>query len=151
MLTLQRIAQLSALGAAVLVCTPAFAKDRCPKAVSDAIAKAQPVGKMISCKAETENGKAQYEVRVSASDGRKLEIDVSPEGAILQTEEPVAVDSVPQTVREAFAAKFPGMTATRAEKQTSADGTVTFELAFTDATKRREATFAADGKYIEEE
>src|SRR5205823_4435346 len=83
-----------------------------------------------------EDGKAQYEVKVAAPDGRKLEIDVSPEGALLQTEEPVAVNTVPQAVRVAFAAKFPGKTATRAEKQTSADGTVTFELAFADGAKR---------------
>ena len=146
-----RSSRVTALAVAVLSSAPAFAKDACPQAVADAVAKAQPAGKITSCKAETEDGKAQYEVKVASSDGRKLEIDVSPQGGILQTEEPVALDAVPQAVRDAFAAKFPGKSATRAEKQTSADGTVTYELAFASGTKRREVTFAADGKYVEEE
>jgi len=54
-------------------------------------------------------------------------------------------------VTSAFEAKYSGTKAARAEKQTKADGAVTYELAFEKGGKKHEATFWEDGKFKEEE
>lgn len=134
-----------------LLASPALAQAACPGPVTDAVAKAYPGGKTRSCRKEKENGQTQYEVKLTGSDGKALELDVSPEGKILLTEETVAVDTVPKAVQDGFHAKYAGKTFTRAEKQTTASGEVTWELAFSDGAKRHESTFKDDGSFVEEE
>jgi uncharacterized membrane protein YkoI len=129
----------------------AYAKDSCPATVKDAVNKAQAGSKISSCKQEKADGKVQYEVRLKTSDGRKLSLDVAPEGAILLTEEKVAAASVPPAVSAAFAARYPKAKATAAEKQTKPDGKVTYELAFKVKGKRKEATFDESGSFVSEE
>jgi len=129
----------------------AAAPPPCPAAVTTAIEKAFPKSTVQVCKAEREDGHDQFEVKLTKADGAKLEADVSPAGAILQTEEVVALDRVPAAVKKAFAAKYPKATATRAEKQTPATGKPSYELAFQADGKRKEATFAEDGAFVEEE
>ncbi|MDE2142865.1 MAG: hypothetical protein KGJ84_10675 [Elusimicrobia bacterium] len=128
----------------------AFAKTSCPAGVTGAVIKAHPGARIVSCKAEKEKGKSQYEIKIKS--GKTLmELDVAPDGAILQTEQKVAMASVPVQVMSAFSARYPKAKATRAEKQTLADGKVTYELAFRRGRKRQEATFDEVGKFIEEE
>ena len=130
----------------------AVAKSGCPSAVKDAAQKAYPSSKVTACKEEKEKGKVQYEVKLETKERKKLELDVSPEGSVLLTEEEVATGSVPKAVTAAFEAKYPKTRASKAEKQTKADGTITYEIAFKDAKgKRHEATFKEDGTFVEEE
>jgi hypothetical protein len=130
----------------LLVATPAVAAPSCPTAVTDAIAKAFPKAKIDSCKAEKEHGHDQFEVRVTKADAKRAEIDVAPDGKILQVEEKIAPAELPDAVKKAFAAKYPKAKAERAEKQT-AGADVSFEIAF----GTKEATFKADGTFVEEE
>ncbi|HEV3075805.1 MAG TPA: PepSY-like domain-containing protein [Thermoanaerobaculia bacterium] len=143
------------LAIVLLVGTPAILVAKtaaCPAAVKDAALKAYPSAKVTACKEEKEKGKVQYEVKLETKEAKKLELDISPEGAVLLTEETAALDLVPQAVTAAFAAKYPKMKATRAAKQTRPDGTITYELAWRDAQgKRHEATFKDDGTFVEEE
>lgn len=133
-----------------LAATTAIAHADCPKPVNDAIAKAFPKSTVTSCKAEKEHGHDQFEVRVAKADGAKAEVDVAPDGKILQVEEKIAVDKVPAAVMKAFAAKYPKAKATRAEKQT-ADSSVSYEIAFDLGAAHKEATFDESGKFVEEE
>jgi len=127
------------------------ASHSCPAPVTSAVKKAYPGAKIASCKREKAEGATQYEVRVSRHGLKKTEIDVSPAGEILQTEEQIALKSVPEAVSKGFAGKYPTMKFDRAEKQTKRDGKVTYELAFTDKMKKHEATFSEAGAFIEEE
>jgi hypothetical protein len=128
------------------------AKTDCPSAVKGAVEKAYPNSKVTGCKQENEKGKVQYEVKLKTKEEQALELDVSPEGSVLLTEQVVAESSVPQAVMTAFGAKYPKMKAARAEKQTKADGAVTYEIAFKDAKgKKHEATFKEDGTFVEQE
>jgi hypothetical protein len=122
----------------------------CPKAITDAIAKAFPKATISACKAEKEHGHDQFEAKIVKADGGKAEVDVAPDGKILQVEEVIPLDKVPAAVMKAFAAKYPKGKATRAEKQT-ADKTVTYEIAFDLGDQRKEATFDETGKFVEEE
>jgi hypothetical protein len=123
---------------ALLLAAPAFAD--CPKPVTGAIAKAYPKASVKSCKAEG----ASFEARLAHPD---LELDIAADGKILATEEKIAVTALPNAVKKAFAAKYPKAKAERAEKETTADGKVTYEIAF----GKTEVTFAADGTFVEEE
>src|SRR5262249_45820360 len=116
-----------------------------------AVQKAYPEVKSPTCKEEREDGKVEYTVKLTTKDGRNLEIDISPEGRILLTEEVVDVKTLPTAVTKAFAAKYPTAKPTRAEKQTHEDGKVTYEIAFGSGKGKKEATFGEDGSLIEEE
>ncbi len=134
------------------VCLSAsFAWADCPTAVTSAIANAFPKSKVASCKLEREHGHDQYEVKVSKADGSSAEVDVAPDGKIVQIEEKIPVDRVPAAVVKAFTAKYPKAKIDRAEKQTSAANEESYELAFATDKGRKEATFTADGKFVEEE
>ena len=132
--------------ALLLVATPAVAAPSCPTAVTDAIAKAFPKAKIDGCKAEKEHGHDQFEVRLTKADAKHAEVDVAPDGKILQVEEKIAPAELPDAVKKAFAAKYPKAKAERAEKQT-AGADVSYEIAF----GTKEATFKADGTFVEEE
>jgi hypothetical protein len=123
----------------------------CPAAVTGAITRAFPKSSISTCKAEHEHGTDQFEVNVVKADGTKAEVDVSPDGKILQVEEKIALDKVPAAVTKAFAAKYPKAKLAAAEKQTPAQGAPSYELAFTTDAGRKEATFTADGTFVEAE
>lgn len=128
------------------------AAGNCPVAVTKAALGAHPKAKVTACRAESEHGRAQYSVTLAVDASRSLELDVSPEGKVLLTEERLAVEALPKSVREAFAAKYPGAKASRAEKEVTAEGAVSYELAFSDARgKKHEATFHEDGSFVDEE
>lgn len=146
---------LSALAftTASLFATSAIADDAktCPAAVTKATDKAFPKSTIAKCKAEKEHGQDQFEVKLTKADGSMAEVDVAPDGKILQVEEKIAVDKVPAAVMKAFAAKYPKAKVGAAEKQTPASGTPSYELAFATDTGRKEVTFTESGTFVEEE
>jgi uncharacterized membrane protein YkoI len=129
---------------------PALASP-CPANVADAVLKAHVGAVVNECKQETEDGKLQYEVKITSKDGKRMELDVDFGGKILLTEEYVELADVPAAVLTAFTARFPGAKASRAEKLTALDGKVIYEIAFADGAAKKEATFTADGAPVEEE
>ena len=133
-----------------LLLSASLARADCPKAITDAVAKAFPKSTLTACKAEKEHGHDQFEARIVKADGGKAEIDLAPDGKILQVEEIMSLDKMPAAVMKAFAAKYPKGKATRAEKLT-ADKSVTYEIAFDLGDEHKEATFDETGKFIEEE
>ena len=146
-----RMFSVAAQLAVLVVSSAAWASAGCPANVTDAAVKAFPGAKVTSCKQEKEHGKVQFEVKLDTKDAKKMELDISPEGSVLLTEEKVPVETVPPVVMTAFGAKYPKAKAEHAEKQTKPDGTITYELAWTDKGKRHEATFGDDGKFVDEE
>ncbi|HXA18206.1 MAG TPA: PepSY-like domain-containing protein [Thermoanaerobaculia bacterium] len=127
------------------------ATETCPEAVTAAINKAHPASTVESCKKEVEKGTTLYEVKVTTKQASKLEVDVAPDGKILQTEEKVDLKTVPKAVMDGFTAKYKGVKATGAEKQIKADGSTQYELRFGAGKQRKEVTFSESGKFLEEE
>jgi hypothetical protein len=151
---MSKIWLMTAMAVASLAEAPAQAKPMplgCPQPVVDAIARSVPSSTITACKAAREHDRNLFEVKVTKADHGKLEIDVAPDGAILLIEEQVAVDQVPAAVMKAFAAKYPRSKVVDAEKQTPTGGTPRYELAFTTASGRKEATFTQDGAFVGEE
>lgn len=138
--------------ALLLLATPVRADEpgRCPAPVITSISKAFPRVTISACKPERDHGKEIFEVKLTRSGGDRLEVDVAADGTILQVEEPIAVDALPDAVRKAFAAKYARAKATGASKQT-AGKEVRYEIAFVVDKARKEVTFSADGAFVEEE
>lgn len=138
---------LTACGSPAKAPSTAASGGRCPPAVTTAVATAYPGQAQDACKAEHEKGKDIFEVAVTNGDGGKIEIDVSPDGTILQTEEVISTVALPAAVAKAFAAKYPGDQATRVEKIGIPNKPAMYELTFGD----KEATFSDAGEFVEEE
>jgi hypothetical protein len=142
------ISKLS-LAAAMLATTQVQAKTKCPEPVSAAAVKAYPDARISGCKREVDSGKVQFEVKLDSKANGKVELDIDTTGSILLTEQIVPTDSVSQEALTAFKAKYPDAKISRAEKQTKADGSVTYELAFKEKGKKHEATFRGNGDFVE--
>jgi uncharacterized membrane protein YkoI len=123
----------------------------CPEAVKAAALKGHAGATVASCEQEVENGKTQFDVKLTGKGGETLELDVTPDGKVVRTEEPVALTVLPPAVLRSLKAKHPDAKPMRAEKQTDAAGKVVFEISFEADGKTREATIAPDGKLVGEE
>jgi uncharacterized membrane protein YkoI len=132
---------------ALSVAAPALAGD-CPAAVMSAVERAQPKSKALSCKSEKEKGSTLYEVKVQTMDGKKLEMDVSPEGEILVTEEHIPLSAVPSAAMTSLEKKFAGARVSDAERLTAKDGEVSFELTFKAGGKEHEITVTEAGEIL---
>ena len=141
----------SLFAARVSFADPKPAADDCPAAVKTAITRAFPKSTITKCKPEHEHGRDQFEVKLTKDGGDAAEVDVTPDGKILQVEEKIPVDKVPPAVTKAFAAKYPKAKLDSAEKQTPGKGAPTYELAFATDRGRKEATFTENGTFVEEE
>ena len=122
----------------------------CPAAVTTAVMNAFPDSTIGACKAEHAHGKDLFEVKLTRAGGDKIEVDVAPGGEILQVEEKIAVDALPDAVKRAFAARYPRTKASGAEKQTAGKD-IRYEIAFQAGNVRKEATFTAGGAFVGDE
>ncbi len=120
----------------------------CSAVVTSSVAKQFPGSALSACKAERDHGNEQFAVKLIGQGGEHIEVDVAPNGTILQVEQMVPVDQVPAKVLAAFRAKYPGATPSSAEKQTRSGKPTTYELAFTTDSRAHESTFAEDGAFV---
>ncbi len=125
----------------------AGADTTCPAAVTDAAKKAFPAATITKCIAEN----SSFVVKMQNKDKSIVELDISANGEIEQIEQVVPIASLPVAVTNAFAAKYAKATILKAEKQTQADKSVRFEVAFKADKGVKEATFKEDGTFVEEE
>ena len=78
-----------------------IAETEVPRPVIEKVKKKYPTAKMTGFEVETENGKSAYEVKL-ADGAKQLEVVCSADGKILAEEEKIAMDAVPQKVRDAL-------------------------------------------------
>ena len=123
---------------------PTPAATSCPEPVTATITRTYPAGTLGPCNATRDDGKDVYEVTVTLPDGT-IEVELSPDGVITETEQ--VVTALPDAVATAFAAKYPGETATRIERHTQPGKSDTFEVRF----GAKEATFTDAGNFVREE
>lgn len=127
--------------------TLAHAETTCPAAVIDAAKKAYPDASITRCAPDEGN----YEVKLTKKDKSKIELVITAKGDIEATEEVIAPSTLPEAVTKAFAAKYGKAQILKAEKETRADKSVTYEVAWKAGKSLKEATFKADGTFVEEE
>ncbi|HZN54496.1 MAG TPA: hypothetical protein VFB67_04180 [Candidatus Polarisedimenticolaceae bacterium] len=116
---------------------------KCPPPVAAAALAAHPGAKVTGCDREHENGTTHWDVELTGPDGRELACEVSPDGTLLLTEEPIAWSAVPPEVARAYAAAHGPDPPLSVSKQTRPDGSVAFEVEFKEGGRRREATLDA--------
>lgn len=122
----------------------------CPDAVRQSVTKQYPNATIASCQAEKVDGGDQFEVKLDLG-GQKMEVDATADGTIVQTESVVDSAAVPAKVLAAFSAKYPAAKLTRAQKQVRTGKGTFYEIKFDGQPKAKEATFAEDGTFVEEE
>lgn len=136
------------LVATLLLSAPiASADTACPAAITDAAKQAVPGASLVKCVAK----KSHFEAKMQKPDKSIVEVELSATGEIEEIEEVIATSAIPEVVAKAFAVKYPKTSILKAEKQTKADKSVTYELAFKTDKGLKEATFKADGTFVEEE
>ncbi|HSS03112.1 MAG TPA: hypothetical protein VLM79_38885, partial [Kofleriaceae bacterium] len=88
--------------AVLLLAAPVRADNagRCPASVIASISKAYPKVTLSACKPVRDHGKDIFEVKLTRPGGERIEVDVAADGTILQVEEPIAVDALPDPVRK---------------------------------------------------
>jgi uncharacterized membrane protein YkoI len=123
---------------------PAGAGD-CPKEVKAAAEKAHAGAKIGACHEEREDGSTLYEVALRTSDGKQLEVEISPDGAIVETEEIVSADALPAAVLKTVQKEHPGGKVGKVERITAADGAVSYEVVVTSGGRSQELTLSAAG------
>jgi uncharacterized membrane protein YkoI len=94
-----------------------------PPAVQET-AKVQSQGATVKGYAkEIEKGKTEYEVQLVV-DGRKRDVSIDPNGKVLETEQEVAFESVPQEAQEAIRREAAGAKIEKVEEVKSEQSTV---------------------------
>jgi hypothetical protein len=120
-----------------------------PKAVLDAVKNRFPSSELLEAAKEVEGGKTGYEATVKV-DGKKIDVMVTPEGAITLIEKEIAKAELPEAVKAALEKNFPKATYKVIEevsKVKNGKESVDFyeaQLETADA-KKVEAKVAADG------
>ena len=125
---------------------PILAGD-CPTAVLAAVDKAHSGAKTLACKSEQE-GTTVYEVKIRTSDGKKLELAVRPDGAILLTEEPIATSELPAAVLAGVHARYPDARVTEVERLTAEKGEISFEVELTSGGHKQSITLTEAGAVV---
>ncbi|MDX2086861.1 MAG: hypothetical protein SFX73_03375 [Kofleriaceae bacterium] len=118
----------------------------CPTAVTDGAKKALPGAALLRC--EPDGG--HFEATLQRADKTLVELELSANGEVLAIEEAVPIASLPSPVLKAVRARYPKSTLHKAERITKGKD-VSFEVEVKLATGVKEATFKADGTFVEEE
>ena len=86
-----------------------------PAAVQEAADKAVPGVTWHHASKMTEEGKTIYELTGKNAHGRAVEVEVTPEGEVIEVETAILLREVPKVALDAFKAEYPHLKATGAE------------------------------------
>jgi hypothetical protein len=120
-----------------------------PQAVRDAVATRFPGADITAASQEGTGKKLEYEATVTVG-GHRYDLAFDATGRLLEQEERVAPEALPEPVRATLAGRFAGWTVRTAESATT-DAGVTYEILLVQGEKRREVKLAADGKVLRTE
>lgn len=125
-------ASLGMVAAAVLVlagvAVPAWADDEAvpvrelPRAVRRAVEKKFPGAEIERAERETDDGKTVFEVTLEAEDDQDIDVELTPDGKILEIEREISVSKLPEAVRETLSKRYPGAKVRKVEAISRGDG-----------------------------
>lgn len=96
---------------------------------------------------ETEDGKLVYEVELTVN-GHSKDVSIAPDGAVLEVEEEVTVDSLPAEVREGLKQKAGAGKIGKVESLTKQGKLVAYEAQVRTNGKKSEIQVGPDGKAL---
>lgn len=121
--------------------------DQVPPAVRATADKAVPGVKWE--KAETEQGQAIYELKGHDPTNRKVKVEATPEGALVEAEIEIPLEEVPLVVREALKARLPNFKPEEVESVTKGIGSAGYEFDGRDERDEKiEVFISADGTQV---
>ncbi len=118
-----------------------------PVAVQKTVDAQTPGAAIRGFSTEIENGKRIYEAELTLN-GRSKDISMDKDGNIIEIEEEVSLDSLPQTVRDGLAHAAGSGTITKVEALTKNNKLVTYEAEVKNGTRRSEIQVGPDGKML---
>ncbi|HYE34622.1 PepSY domain-containing protein [Methylocaldum sp.] len=123
--------------------------EQVPPAVRAAADKAVPGVKWEKAETETEKGQAIYEMKGRDSLNREVEVEVTPEGTLVEAETEIPLEEVPIVVREALKARFPNFKPEEIESVAKGVGSGGYEFEGRDErNKKIEVFISADGSQV---
>lgn len=100
----------------------------------------------------TEDGRLTYELELVMADGHRKDMDIAPDGAVLEVEEQIELAKVPEVARAAIQGTAGSRTIRRVEAVSRGDGTlVGYEVGVSDGAQRSEFRVGADGKPLSDD
>ena len=121
-----------------------------PASVEKTVAKVSQGATIKGFSEETENGKMTYEVAMVVN-GHTKDVEIEPNGTILEIEEEVAVDSLSSEVKAGLNAKAAGGKILKVESLTKQGKIVAYEAKVETAGKKSEIQVGPDGKPLHHE
>ena len=128
-----------------------LSKDQVPKAVIDAFENSYPNAKELKFEKEMFEGKAAYEVE-HKENGREYESMYSADGTLLQKEEDIDGELLPERVAQAIKKEYPNAKIKEVEKIMKPDNTVTgYEVEIIAPGKEAELELDVNGNILKTE
>jgi uncharacterized membrane protein YkoI len=128
-----------------------LSKHQVPKAVLEAFENAYPNAKGVEFEKEMFEDKAAYEVEYKEN-GREYELLYDADGSLLQKEEEIETQALPESVSQAVMKAHPKGTLKETEKVMKPDGTVTgYEVEIKENGKEIELELDTSGKILKTE
>jgi hypothetical protein len=137
--------------ASFLAVNSAAAKDKqlkksdLPAAVQKAADEQSKGATVRGYASEVEDGKLQYELQLTVN-GHSKDVSIAPDGAVLEIEEQVALDTLPAAVREGLQKKAGAGKITKVESLTKHGVLVAYEAGVLTGKKKSEVQVGPDGK-----
>jgi hypothetical protein len=141
----QKYKLLLALGLNLVITSAIAQTNQPPPMISDAFAKMFPTATSVDWKEKTNNFTAFFNLK-----DRKCETKFAKTGEWLNTEETIALDSLPQPIQDGFkTCKYADWKANSAYSVQSSDGTTQYHIVATRADLGRKILFfGPDGKLL---
>ena len=121
-----------------------------PPAVEKTMAAQSEGARLRGFSEEQENGQTYYEAKLLVGDHKK-DILIDANGAIVEVEEEVAADTLPQEVRDGLNARAAGGKLLKIESITKHDKLVAYEAKVLNGGKKTEVEVGPDGKPLDHE
>lgn len=128
-----------------------LSKHQVPKLVLEAFEKSHPDAKGVEFEEETFEGKAAYEVEYK-KEGKEYEFLYTADGSLVQKEEEINVQTLPEPVVQAITKVHPKAKIKEAEKVMKPDGTLTgYEVEIKEGGKELELELDTSGQILKTE
>ena len=152
-----RVSRLVGLILAILISTlPAFTQEKkvkrsdLPPAVEKAVAAQSQGATIRGFSEEKENGQTFYEAELIV-DGHSKDVLMDANGAVVEVEEQIALDSLPAAVKEGLQSKAAKGKVVKVESLTKHDKLVAYEAQVMTGGKKSEVQVGPDGKPLDHE
>jgi uncharacterized membrane protein YkoI len=151
-MTIQRLALIAALTftTAALAQEKKIQRGDLPPAVEKTVAAQSQGATIKGFSQEKENGQLLYEAEMTVS-GHSKDVSIDPNGAVIEVEEQVALDSLPAAVKAGLAAKAGAGKIVKVESITKHDKLVAYEAKVQTGAKKSEVQVGPDGKPLDHE